>query len=330
MKTLNNLLIIVLCLMVVGFFANFAQNDYGMQIVIIGCLSLSALLFAKVYLTINYNFYLKILSLIAFACATTVFGGSGFYSITLNNSFATSNFFLFFFSYIGALLVFLIILMLIIPILSLIIDRKLQRKSAITAYFEFLFLGLFCLGIYMKNTNKLGASVVLVISILIVLPLMINAMKIIVNSIKDKTYALSSSILAYIFLSLTIVAYIFKTQHWPGANTLVYLSSLSFTLLFLCIIMLHFGFNVKFRPWWKTHTFSLHLILVCLSITTFYMYLRKENMMPDIYSNKMPKAYEEIKSKANGITNEGDLNSRKAEIYLAQYENFLINEWENK
>ena len=51
--------------------------------------------------------------------------------------------------------------------------------------------------------------------------------------------------------------------------------------------------------------------------------------MPDIYSNKMPKAYEELKSKANGITTEGDLYGSKSKIYLTQYENFLIEEWQN-
>jgi|JI10StandDraft_1071094.scaffolds.fasta_scaffold52673_2 hypothetical protein len=326
MKTLNNLLIIVLCFMIVGFFANFAQNDYGMQIVTIGCLSVSALLFAKVYLTINLNLNLKIFFLIAFVCATTVFASSGFYATTFNTAFDNPNFLIL---YLIAFFIFLTILIVIIPLLILIINRKLINKIIIKEYFEFLFLGMFCFGIYMKNSSKLGASIVLVLGGLIIFPLMINAIKILINSIRGKTFAQSSSILTYIFLSLTFVAFIFKTQHWPWANTIVYLSSLSFGLLFFLVTLFHFVFNVKLISWWQTQTFTFQLILVCLSITTFYMNLRKENMMPDIYSNKMPKAYEELKSKANGITTEGDLYGSKSKIYLTQYENFLIEEWQN-
>lgn len=324
MKLINNLVITTLGIMVVGFFANFAQNEYGMDMVVLCCVLLSILFYIKTYYLIKHKRYFNILLAFSLLC-----GFMQIFSLGSHGADGIASGDVSVFVFIGAFSIFIFVPMIIVPLSLAIMERKINTKTLTVEYFANLFPAMFCLAIYMKNQSLAGAGIIMVLSGLIIIPFFISFLKYVIFAIKEKKTTQLLSGFSYLFLSCTLVAFVLKTQHWPGANLLLYGT---FTLygLILVIILYAYFFKKNLAPFWDNKSFTFKTLFITFSVTTVYVNLMRNEIAPEIYSNYRPKALQELISKANDFTTEGRINKKKVETYTSQYEDFLVNQRHGK
>lgn len=326
MKQIQNGTIFLLCLMVVGFFANFAQNDYGLNLVVYCCLGISALLLSLIFYSFADYKYVKGLFLLA--CALLLLFINSDYMTMVDDGSGIFNDPEYIFLYFIALVLAMILLMVIIPILYLYRSNKKGLKVNLHNYFENLFASFFCLGIFMKNTERPAASIVLVLSGLIIVPYVYKFVSLGIKSIREKNLELTVNALSYTFVGLIIVAFIFKSQYWPLSGLILIVSFIDFGLLLILMLIMHFKIT-PFAKWWQQVNFTHALFISSFIITTTYTLLMWNNVIPQIYSNKYPRTYQNLKMSSNDFSEEGRLNQKKKEVYLKNYEEFLMNNWNN-
>jgi hypothetical protein len=303
MKALNNFIVILLCLMIVGFFANFAQNDYGMKLVITCCGFLAASLLLKASNAIVS--YKKITNL--FCIIILIWISSVWINIGASEIFFTAYIFLTLF------------MAFIWPIFIYFTERKKQVKTDFISYFQFFFLGGVFLGEYLKRYNMPGAAVISSLSVLILFPIIIDFYKkgkLFFNSAEGVFY-----ILANLFIYTALIGFRFKLQHWPYADNLISLSEIMF--VFLLALIVYFSFKATLIKSFKKLNFVLRIyLLVYFAVVSFYM-LRKADLIPQVYSSEMPIAYYGLKEKSIGINSQARLYEKKYFQYRNDYSNFL-------
>lgn len=326
MKQINNSIIFLLSIMVIGFFANFAQNDYGMFLVVICCLCLSFLFFSKTYLLVHKPFF-KLLLLIPLLSLLLCFIMQFFFRAS-NDSLMHVNHVFFLVVYVCASICLMLFSLLIIPLSIFISERKKVSKTIDLQYFETVFLGLFSFSIYLKSSHLMGASVILVLSGLVLVPYIFVIIRMLVYIWKEKNFSLINTINLYLFVCLIFVAYIFKSQHWPGAKNLVDLSFFQLIVLLIWSTISHFTIS-PFKSWWPNLSFMSRLMGICFLITSCYMMLRKNDIAPNIYSNELPKAFQELKGQANNISLEGKKYAKLSSIYENEYDQFIHEQLSN-
>lgn len=316
MKNLHSLIIFLLCLTVVGFFANFAQNDYGMRIIVFDSLILCFLFLRIGFFQIKRNKTTKILmSLSLFSGLLLLFSLWPVSEISL--PFQINIYFL-----VVIVSAFLLIPALFLPIYQWLIDRKQPEKHITTDYFISIFIALFCLAIYLKFNALVGGGVIMIFSGLIVIPCLISFFKNIFHATKEKDLPLFLTALSYLFIATTMVAFVFKNQHWPGSNLLLFASFITYTIILIVGLFIHF-YQKNFHSFWGNKSFTFRTLLLSFSITTLYVILMRNDLAPEVYSNYSPKALQEMVSKANDFTEEGRLYSKKARCYKEQYDEFF-------
>lgn len=280
MKIINNIIIFLLCLSLIGFFANFAQNDYGAVLtafcfwLIAGCFFAKSLnelrtykgIMTFVFFTYFMNFLLSFISeeLTAIAFISTI-----------------------------------IITTLIYPIAGMVIQRKDNNKTNWLLYFRYLFFGYLFFGIYLKELHFMGAGILMGLCLFQVFNYILELIYMRKAIIKN-----SSSFIYFIF-SLDVIALLiattFKIQHWPGAGLMFKLSPYLFLFLLISSI---FAFYKKHEILQSFNT-DAKILLVVITIINFHGVLRHFQIVPKIYRNEMPTAYYEIDAKANDLTEEG-------------------------
>lgn len=310
MKQIHNTIIILLCLMILGFFANFAQNSYGSEIIAISLGLISLLLFIKGFILVRHKKHLSWM----------VPSSYGLLII--------SSFFARFLGDMDQILIFIILLgtflpTLIFSIVNTLINyrKKTKELSPLIDFFGSIFFGLFCLGLFLKILHQPGASVIMVSGGFLIIPIIVRAIKYIIKSIKEKDGSNLFESEFYLFLGIIFTAFIFKFQHWPGANNLVVVS-----YFILLLFITHLLLKVKWRGlkmWFSKQIWIAKTVFFCFLVIIAYYNLSRNNLAPKTYSNEFPSAYEELLSKENNITPEGKMYKKKAEIYHRYYFRFL-------
>jgi hypothetical protein len=293
--------------MLLGFFANFAQNDYGALIIGLSLLAISTLLFAKTFLVINHQRVWR-------------------WGITITY---LAYFFAFAFSVEEELRIPLIILgtlipFVLIPIIIYVQEKKQTIKTNFFEYFFTLCFALFSLGLYLKIFHVGGGSVIRVWSLFVVFPIITRVFVLARQSIKQKTTSYFLRLLFVLFLGTWMIGFSFKLQHWPWANNILLASYVLLFLLFVSILFVAKK-GEKF-VWFSSSTWTARVTFVCFVVITIYYNLSKNNLAPQLYSNEFPPAMEELLSKDNNLfTPEGKENQRKADVYREYYYTFLDN-----
>jgi len=308
MKQLNNLLIITLCISVLGFFANWAQNDYGIQLIGYCMLVCSVLLFTNAYILIQSAKAIKVLFLFTMACYAflIVFNHYKFPDVI----------------FVSASTIALFFPIIIIPIAIKISERKQEHKTDLFYYVVHVFLAMFCLGIFFRISHLTGAGQLIVMSGFIVFPLITHALSEIKNGLKNKSINYFTSAFIHLFVGLDIVAFIFITQHWPSAKELTYISFLFAWLAIFTFISGKFKIEVIKERWNYLHWIS-KTAYFCFIIISAYYFLSRNNIAPKIYSNTLPPSLDELYAKENEITTEGKLFAKRKKVYETNYYNFL-------
>jgi hypothetical protein len=308
MKQLNNLIIITLCITVLGFFANWAQNDYGMQLIGYCMLICSVLLFTNAFIQLQNAKVIKAIYLFAMACY-------GFLIVFNSYKFPDVIFVI-----IAIIALFFPIL--IIPICVKIIERTKENKTPLFDYTFHVFLAMFCLGNYFKIYHFEGAGPLMATSGLIIIPTFFYAIIALKNGFKSKSINSFIEAFIYLFVALDIVAFVFLTQHWPYGKVLIYIS---FIFAWLAIFSFLSGKFKKeiFMNRWKDLTWISKTAYFCFIIISAYYFLSRNNIAPKIYSNTLPPSLDELYAKANDITREGNEFTKRREIYITNYQNFL-------
>lgn len=325
LKEVNNTIIFLLCLMLIGFFANFAQNDYGMELIIFCCGLVSLSFYIKTFYQIISKKIFNAIFAFSFLCGIyIVFFVNGMEGAS-RISFGHNNFFVF----ITAYIIFIFAPSIIIPLLIVIKERKFKEKTISSNYFTSLFSAMFCLGIYMKEYKLAGASIVLILSGFIILPMLISFFKSMYSYIKAKNAIFLLLGFSKLFIGSTFVAFIFKTQHWPGSNLLLVCTFGLLGLNFI-LIMVNYYLKSNMNQLWTEQTFTTKTLFLCYTVTTVYVNLMRNDILPKVYSNNKPKALQELIIGSNDFTVEGRTTKKKAQLYADQYENFLFIQWHNE
>lgn len=321
MNKVNNLIIFTLCLMLVGFFANFAQNNYGMELVVLACLGLSFLFFIKTSFLLEHKPKFKWLIIIPVLGLLLSFSMQFFFQATSDSNMHIDGL-IYLVVFLCSVLSILLFTLVVIPIGLAYTERKRDSKTLSLQYFECIFSALFCFSIYLKHNHLMGAGVVLILSGFIVVPYFYNIIKLLKIILKQKNYSLINTVFLYLFLSFIFVGYIFKSQHWPGANFWVN-NAFILLLVILGCNLLAYLFKFSFQLWGTKKSYMTQLLFVCFCITSSYMILRRNLIAPDIYSNEFPKAYQDLRDQANNITIEGKKFAKLVSIYEEDYDRFI-------
>jgi hypothetical protein len=313
MKTKNNLqtlIILLLCICVLGFFANWAQNEYGLKLVGISLFGISLCFASLAFLFLQHKPGLRILLLFFYSCLlfTTFFNASNLPS----------------FVFIIAALLGIFGPQLFIPLVIALSESKTTNKTPLFEYSCATFLACFCLGNYFKIHQLTGAAILVSSSGFIIFPVLYAVVILMRKELMSKSIPASAKIFLLLFIATNILGYIFLTQHWPGAKIMVGISLSQLILLLVSLLLMKLK-NINLTEWWASQIWILRLSLICLAITSTHYILRKNKLAPAIYSSEFPKALEALWEKSNSITKEGLENDKKADAYYQNYSNFLNN-----
>jgi len=308
MKLIQNLVIIFLCTMLLGFFANFAQNDYGSLIIGLSLLAISTLLFAKTFILIKHQKIWRWAIVLSYVLILISF-------LAINILQETS---------------FLLVLFSIIfptTFLPLIIFFSERKKTTKTNFFEYFFtfcIALFSLGMYFKIFHLSGGAAIRVWFLVLVFPMLLRIFQLIKQSIKEKTSSPFLPILFLFFMTAWMIGFAFKMQHWPGANNILISSYIFLGLLIISILMV--AKKGKKFLWFTSQIWIAKTMFICFLVITLYYNLSRNKLAPQLYSNEFPPAMEELLSKDNNLfTPEGKENHRRASVYREYYYTFLDN-----
>lgn len=308
MKQITNLIIFLLCLCLLGFFANFAQNEYGMSLILMSLIG--------IYLSLNFNAY----QLIKMKKWQSVAFISNFVILILlilpvHIENVESIFSI-------CIVYFVITPTLIIPLSIQYQQRKQENKISLITYYESVFLSHVCLGYFMKGMHKAGASFVLVSAFFLIIPYLIYAFKQIIHLFKSWNITNAINICSLIFIVTNLDAAVFARMHWKGGKILAY-TSITFYGLMVLFLIINRIYGNTFLNWWKQLRFNNKLCMTCFTLTTLYWILSRNGMAPVIYSNEMPIAFEKLVENANSITDEGKEYGKRADVYETNYIEFI-------
>jgi hypothetical protein len=304
MKRIQNLIIFFLCLCVVGFFANFAQNDYGIQIVAFSILFVGL---ALCWLAVNELQHFKnVGKVLVLIWASPLILAFLPYDFMINLVFIS--------------LLSLLVLITVFPFIVILLERKKENKTNFIKYFENTLLAFLCIGNHAKIAHVPGAGPLIVLSTLIMIPLIWDFFKQTKGFFKTKEGGFN--LISSLQIILCIIGFSFKIQHWPGANYFIF-SSVIF-LVFALILYVWNLIKIKNNIFKALH-FTRKISMVSFAVMLLFFVFRLNGIAPKLYSNEFPNAYYELNEKANNLTAEGKANAKKADIYRSYYLKFKGN-----
>jgi hypothetical protein len=312
MKRIQNLIIFFLCLCVVGFFANFAQNDYGLAIVryamlIIGVLMLELLRHTIIeYKKLGYSLYIMI-----FFPVLSMF----IYVYDKGDTYFIVSSIALFFGYLHNLI--------LVPLVIYFKERKTRTpKVNFRNYFELIFLCLIPIAIYLKANYLIGGGILLGTSMLIVIPYLFSIVKVLRAFAVNKSSLHVFQTLAYLFISLSVLGTVFKQQHWPGANSI---SPIALSFLFFSILMALYQklFKKEKGNLFESMQSITKIVFVTFCVTGLWLSLKMIDLAPAVYSDDDPTAMQLLKANANDFTAEGKEYKRRHIIYEKNIDKFV-------
>ena len=310
MKRIQNLIIFFLCLCLMGFFANFAQNDYGLTMVNYSLLAVAVLFIDMMRLSIikykiaGYFIYLMVLYPLM--------------AVFVDLQDISEEFLMF---YVLSLLAGFIYSAIVLPVVLFFKERKLcSAQISFLSYYELLFLSVLLVGFNLKLNHYAGAGVLLYLSMLIVFPTFIRLIQLIKLLISGQYISAVFQLLVCVFITLTIVSTVFKQQHMPGADSLLYICR---PIMFISVLLLLFitYFKKEIRPFTHTNP-AMKTAYFSFCVTILWVSLYYAGVAPSVYSDRYPKGMQMLRAKANGFNAEGKEFDKKYEIYIENLEHF--------
>ena len=321
-KYTNNIVYVSLALMVLGFFANFAQNDYGMTLVGIALAIISFCFAVKIY---NYSKHTKWLAKFNAGFLIVVLINFGVFDV-LEKTYALPDFIV-----VPILIIDISFLALIAPIFNIVDYFKNKQladsKNLLSNYFGNNFILLFCMGAANKCLEAKGASVLMVLSgVMFFFFSIIVSTKYFIKNVKDKTMIAFIVLFLWLFLLSCILGIMFKMQHWPGANSLNLYAGILFILVLVLSIIYYLFSKVFITNVIKTEfNWNILLWLASCIIIQLWFFGRFVDISPKFYSDNIPEAIYILNEKANEFTKEGEEYVKKQYEYHINYGNFLDN-----
>jgi hypothetical protein len=310
MTALKRLRIIFFALMIFGAFANFAQNEWGISIIVL-CELLMAFSFLaevilKLFRKLKERKKLTVTYLQLGALATL------FLTFILLNVFKSEMLIPIFLSAMALLTLTIIF--------ETIYDsyKKLPSQGIYDAFFLFFFF----IGMVAKNNRWAGASVFLILSCASLLPYyfsyIIRFLKNNYQSGKSLVSVLSVGSLAGVLLSLS---FLFKTMHWPFATIMFYISLSLTSIMILGTLKWRYEFKgEKINILKGIALLEPNIILIYFMAFTFcfYSFLVVNNLAPKFYSQELPEAVDKL-------SNTGLDGEKKARELKDVYRSFITN-----
>jgi hypothetical protein len=296
----------------VGFFANFAQNDYGLAMVpyamlIIGVLLIELLRHSIIkYKKLGFSLYLMVffpvLSMFIY-----VYDKGDTYLIVSS----------------GVLMLGFLYNLLVVPTVIYFKEKntKVDKVNFIN-YFELIFLCLIPIAIYLKSNHLIGGGILMGTSMLILIPYFFNIIKKLKEFLQHKSSLFLFHILVYLYISLSLLGTVFKMQHWPGSNLLTII-----TLSVLCITILMYIYQKLLKKEELNLFQSLQpiskIVFVTFCVTGIWLALKFADLAPGVYSDELPSAMQTLKANANDVTIEGKEYQRRYNIYKQNLDKFV-------
>jgi Flp pilus assembly pilin Flp len=307
MKKRIHIIIFLLCICLMGLFANFAQNDYGLTMVKYSLLAVAVLFLEMMRLSIikykiaGYFIYLMVLYPVM--------------AVFVDLQDISEEFLMF--SLAG-----FIYNAIVLPMVLFFKERKLRSAEiSFLNYFELLFLSVLLVGFNLKSNHYAGAVVMLSLSVLIVIPALIRLVQLIKLLVSGKYLSAVFQLLVFVFITLTMVGTVFKMEHWPGANSLL---DICRTVMFISVLLLLFITYLKKEVAPFTHInpgIKIAYFSFCAAI--LWLTLHHAGVAPWVYSDRYPKTMQTLGAQKNGFNAEGREFGRKYEIYIENLEHFV-------
>jgi hypothetical protein len=306
--------------MIFGAFANFALNEWGLNMIKYCELAMTISFLAEYGLVLyeraknNDRRSVSRVQLILL-CAYSLFNLLMIVPQLMGNSI------------IGYALLACLVLIVLIVVGEAIYDL-IKRKDNKRSYENF-FLAMFFYGLYFKNNMWPGASAVLVFSGLFLLPYYIittiQFFKRHFQSGKSLVALLTVGCVSTIFLSLT---HLFKTMHWPFGNQFFYIGFILTVVMIIGAMKWKYNYNNQsISVIQGLKMFKTHIILIYFMVLVFmgYKYLAIKEIAPDFYSQFYPQAVYKMRD-AGFSTSKDEL--KYGELVNA-YHDFLENSRKN-
>jgi hypothetical protein len=305
MKSLNSIKYILLAFIVLGFFANFAQNDYGFDIAAFSLLGLLLIFIAEtIYYAIKEEPRLtkerrkkKLKILFAIFISISIFLMS---QLNTNSSF------------------FWILLFFILTFVCILIVLFSLNKPMLL---ESISLLIFSIGFIFKSLHLIGSGVIIVISCVSLAANYITQSVIKFRLIKNANLSLAFWVLCFfLIVILSVLGLMFKMMHWPGAGVISILIYCLF-IMFVIRVSIRRKFKCdeqKVTLWNKIIVIKGNIVLLFLFFTLAALWGLGTTMkiVPGIYSDSNPQAMQRLWAEGN---------IRKGDIYWENWINFLEN-----
>jgi len=314
MKTLNNIKYILMFIIVFGFFANFAQNEYGLTLALYSLLTCMLIFIAD---TIYYRIKEKptipkkerskvsrwlynLSPIVALICISIEI-------IFVSDEFNIPDLTLMLTSFAAVIITF--------------VYSSIYRPQ----FYESLFLVLFCIGMLFKNLHYPGAGVLMVIACMGLVIYFYTIGTIQYKEIKKENKWLAISVFCFLqILSISFLGFMFKMMHWPGANM-----ANPIITVFLMFILIPIVIRKKFRfkgtriVLWdriKIIKGNSKLLFLFFSLSSIWWILLVADIAPNLYSITYPNAMYKFPEN----------NDKEFIIYRKNYMIFLMNRQESE
>ena len=292
MKILSTFRYLFFALIILGYFANFAQNEYGLDLIDYG-LGLISLSYLFDLLILGKETLRKKRVLIPLIILSLL-GIISIIPILLGLEMSSVSEFL-----IRAILFFLFVIG--VPLCLLIVSLNNQKKYRTYSQFKVLEafgLFLFFSAIEFKFSYQEGAGVLIVISGAFMTVLYLyRTFKLV--TIKTEHTRFNNNYLAiyYFLVCLALVGLVFKTMHWPG-GIIIILAALC--LVISADIVAIFYNRIKKE---KLKTVSIEnpnfqFVLTYLKFSLIVIVLTSWNILPKFYSLEVPAALKKLREQS--------------------------------
>jgi hypothetical protein len=207
------------------------------------------------------------------------------------------------------------------PIILAIVHYKKTKESInFLEYFEYVFFALFIFGFAFKIQHWPLAGISLMVSLFLLIPYLVHLVKTFKSSKGNILSKIQYSFYHVFILTIEFGA-VFSLQHYAQSKVILYLPSILIGVFLL--LLLHSSFRKNFYQSIQKLRWITSVVLVAFLVLTLHFWARKFDLVPKLYSNEYPHAYEELVDKSNDITAEGIEHKRKANLYIKEYYSFI-------
>ena len=291
MKTINSIKYILIALIVLGFFANFAQNEYGIEIAFYSLLGfLIIFLFESIYWRIKEPVTTPKTN--RSRSARIIYPLSGIISLVcivlaILSDIINLN--------IPGILFLILNLTWITGLIILFIYSSLYRPL----FYESLALFFLCVSMIFKYLHFPGAGVLLIIACGFLSVHFFTQGTTIYKTLRKDSGLLALSVFAFfLVLAMSLTSFLFAMMHWPGKNMI---SGIILNLLILIAIPIVFRIKFKLKEskivlWDRIKIIrgNHSLLFLFFTLSSIWWFLLMVNIAPGIYSNQYPPAMQNL------------------------------------